>query len=237
MEATLHYGEHRIPYQLHRSPRRRTVGLRIDPEQGLVVRMPARLPRNLLEEVLRRKAAWVLRHLRAAEAARALRPARRWDDGAPLPFRGGRLTLRLVEGGPAAALAGDTLRVRRPEPGADPGEAVRARVVAWYRAQAQAACEAAVAAWQGRLGVSPERVRAKEQRRRWGSCTPRGALYFNWRLVLAPPDVLDYVVVHELCHLRVLNHSPAFWALVADLLPGHARQRAWLKHHGGELFF
>jgi predicted metal-dependent hydrolase len=85
------------------------------------------------------------------------------------------------------------------------------------------------------LGVSVERVQVRDQRTRWGSCSPRGTLSFNWRLVLAPPEVLDYVVVNELCHLRVPDHSRRFWQLVESRRPGWRAQRGWLREHGPEL--
>jgi len=86
-----------------------------------------------------------------------------------------------------------------------------------------------------RIGVRFERIRIGGQRTRWGSCSPRGTLSFNWRLVLAPLEVLDYVVVHEVCHLRVGNHSPRFWALVEQRRPRWRDQRDWLRVHGPEL--
>ena len=86
-----------------------------------------------------------------------------------------------------------------------------------------------------RIGVAYTRIRIGGQRTRWGSCSSRGTLSFNWRLVLAPPEVLDYVVVHELCHLRVPNHSRRFWALVEHHRPSWRRQRDWLRDHGPEL--
>jgi predicted metal-dependent hydrolase len=86
-----------------------------------------------------------------------------------------------------------------------------------------------------RLGVTYCRIAIRDQRTRWGSCSSRGTLSFNWRLVLAPLDVLEYVVVHELCHLREPNHSTRFWALLEEARPGFAAERAWLSRHGWEL--
>jgi predicted metal-dependent hydrolase len=85
------------------------------------------------------------------------------------------------------------------------------------------------------LGVSYGDVRIRDQRTRWGSCSARGTLSFNWRLALTPFEVLDYVVVHELCHLREPNHSASFWNLVASRRPGWRRRRDWLNRHGPEL--
>jgi predicted metal-dependent hydrolase len=85
------------------------------------------------------------------------------------------------------------------------------------------------------LGVAYSRITMRNQRSRWGSCSSSGALSFNWRLVLAPHDVLDYVVVHEVCHLVELNHGPAFWRLVAKRRPGYADSKQWLDDHGWEI--
>jgi predicted metal-dependent hydrolase len=85
------------------------------------------------------------------------------------------------------------------------------------------------------LGVAFDRLVVRDQRSRWGSCSPKGALSFNWRLVLAPPEVLDYVAVHEVCHLRVPNHSSRFWRLVEERRPHFRGPRAWLQRHGWEL--
>jgi predicted metal-dependent hydrolase len=103
------------------------------------------------------------------------------------------------------------------------------------RAGARALVSALAEEEAERLGVAYRRIRIGGQRTLWGSCSPRGTLSFNWRLVLAPLEVLDYVVVHELCHLRVPNHSRAFWALVEGLRPRWREQRTWLREHGPEL--
>ncbi|MBR4759924.1 MAG: M48 family metallopeptidase [Lachnospiraceae bacterium] len=85
------------------------------------------------------------------------------------------------------------------------------------------------------LGVQFERVRIAEQKTRWGSCSGKGTLSFHWKLMLAPPKVLDYVIVHEVCHLKEMNHSPQFWAWVGFLMPDYKEQRKWLKEHGEKL--
>lgn len=85
------------------------------------------------------------------------------------------------------------------------------------------------------LGVSYDRIRIAGQKTRWGSCSSNKTLSFNWKLMLAPPKVLDYVVVHEICHLREMNHSPRFWALVESLMPDYKQQRKWLKENGHTL--
>ena len=106
---------------------------------------------------------------------------------------------------------------------------VEGRAIVAERVAAIAAREAEA------IGASFKRIANRDQRTRWGSCSTTGTLSFNWRLALAPPAVLDYIVVHEVCHLREHNHSPRFWALVAERRPDHRRHADWLRRHGHEL--
>jgi predicted metal-dependent hydrolase len=141
----------------------------------------------------------------AAEVARIVDRQRRWIER-QLARRAPRLGL-------------DRVRLR----------AAEARQLARTRATRIADREAA------RLGVTYRRIAIRDQHTRWGSCSSRGTLSLNWRLVLAPAEVLEYVVVHELCHLREPNHSQRFWSLLESVRPGFRREKAWLGRHGWEL--
>ena len=105
----------------------------------------------------------------------------------------------------------------------------------WYRREARAALEEAVREEAPPLGVQPARLAVRDTTSRFGSCSTTGTISFSWRLIMAPPEVLDYVVVHELCHLREANHGAGFWRLVEDARPGWRAQRDWLHEHGREL--
>lgn len=109
------------------------------------------------------------------------------------------------------------------------------RLTDWLKSQATQDLDDAVGVHAANLGVRPTGMSLRDQSSRWGSCSSRGRLNFNWRLVLAPPFVLDYVAAHEVAHMREMNHSPAFWAEVERTLPDYAKGRAWLKAHGREL--
>jgi predicted metal-dependent hydrolase len=113
--------------------------------------------------------------------------------------------------------------------------AARAAVLRWYRREARARVSDAVVREADRLSLAPGPIAVRDQRSRWASCSRSGALSFSWRLVLAPRSVLDYVVVHELCHLVQPNHSPAFWRLVDAARPDWQGDAAWLREHGREL--
>lgn len=236
MDAQIQIGERTLAYQLKRSPRRRTVAISIHPEQGLVVYSPARLSAKWLEEVLLQKAAWILSKTQEAEHARAQVAQPRWAAGETLPYMGTAYPLRVTHD-PAPTgirLDDDVIVLNLPFefPHLVGPERIRAEVLGWYREQARRVLMNRVRHFLELTGLHARIVRVKDQKRRWGSCSAEGALNFNWRLILAPPEILDYVVVHEICHLRMLNHSPAFWRLVGGVLPDFRERRAWLRHNG-----
>lgn len=109
--------------------------------------------------------------------------------------------------------------------------AAAAALSGWYRRRAATVLARRVALWAPRLGVSPARITVRDAKTRWGSCSPTGALSFSWRLLMAPPAVLDYVVVHELCHLKRADHSSRFWALVESHCPLFRAHRKWLREN------
>lgn len=127
---------------------------------------------------------------------------------------------------PGVQLAGERLVVLAAKP--DP-DTVRRAVLEWYGMRACSIIPERVAYYQPQVAKPVNVIRIKDVRSRWGSCSSKGNLNFNWRLVLAPMEVLDYVVVHELCHLREMNHSKAFWSLVEGILPDYRKRREWLK--------
>jgi predicted metal-dependent hydrolase len=127
---------------------------------------------------------------------------------------------------------GDELLVERTTRDRHPTAAI---LEAWLRERARADLERAIERHAPALGVTPTRITIRDTTTRWGSCSRKGALSFSWRLVLAPPEALDAVAAHELCHLRVFGHSQAFWTLLATRAPDHATWRRWLRRHAPEL--
>ena len=218
-----------IPYLLKRSARRRTIALRID-RKGLTVSVPLRTAAGRFEAVLRDKAGWVvakLSELRAGEL-----PRRTWQAGETLPYLGTELRLALGEGGARAAprLEDGTLWVPVAS-SADPA-LVQRKVVGWYRREALDHFAARVAHYAHRLEVARPPLYLSNAATRWGSCNSRGEVRLNWRLIKAPHELIDYVVAHELAHLKHLNHSPAFWRTVAGVYPHYDAARAALKAQG-----
>ena len=180
------------------------------------------------EAFVRRQRHWLQSRLKRAPGPRP------FAEGAVVPLRGadhriaatGRLrgTVTLVEAADMPVLF---------VPGAP--EHLGRRLTDWLKTEAKRDLDARVAVHAATLAVSPTALSLRNQSSRWGSCSAKGRLNFNWRLVMAPPFVLDYVAAHEVAHMREMNHSPAFWAEVARTLPDFERGRAWLKSHGREL--
>ncbi|HEX9550466.1 MAG TPA: SprT family zinc-dependent metalloprotease [Candidatus Limnocylindrales bacterium] len=238
----------RLEYVLRRSPRSRGLRVTIDPARGVVVSVPLAgrrgwaHPEGAVERFLGEREAWIRRHLaRHARQRATVAGYGGITDGATFRFRGELHRLRIVP--PAGAARRSSVERSGSD---DVDELVvhlaprdrRATVLVletWLRARAADAVEQAVAAHAPALGVAPARVTLRDPRTRWGSASRTGTLSFSWRLVLAPPEALETVVVHELAHLRVFGHGPRFWALVAGRRPDHATWRRWLRAHSHEL--
>jgi predicted metal-dependent hydrolase len=236
------------PYTLRRSARARRLRVTIDPVHGLIVTVPPATrrgwahPERDIERFLREREGWVRRHLTGHARQRAELAARGGlRDGATIRFRGELHTLRIVpanagsrrstvtrEGGDS----GDELVVRLATADSRPIAAV---LDAWFRERARVLIDVEIANHAPALGVNPKAVSVRDQRSRWGSASRHARLSFSWRLVLAPPEALETVVIHELAHLRVFGHGPAFWALVAGRRPDHLTWRKWLRTHSVEL--
>jgi len=247
-ERSIRLGGTSIKYLLRRTPRARGLRLTIDGRRGLVVTVPPASRRgwtnvdDRLETFLRERQAWVLRHLGRLEKDRAAATARGGPrDGGRISYRGELHRVRVLAASPrarrstverAGADDGDELVVHVASRDRRPVERV---LEAWFRERALEAIERAIAVHAPPLGVASSAIALRDPSSRWGSASKQGRLMFSWRLVLAPPDALETVVVHELAHLRVFGHGPGFWKLVASRRPDHLAQRAWLRRHSHAL--
>lgn len=208
-----------VVYRLVRSPRTRRITIRVTAE-GVAVTAPARVSVAGVERALRADRDWITAALARAVAA-APPPL---TDGTVLPFLDEELLLTVADvRGPRREGARLLVPV-----GTDPVAAVER----WYRARARDHLGALVGAWAPVMGVAPTGLAVRGQRSRWGSASARGTIALNWRLMLAPSRIGEYVVVHELAHLLHMDHSPRFWAAVERHWPGHRADRAWLRSNG-----
>jgi len=223
MSDTFLPGDPPIPLILRRSPRAKRISLRISQLDGRVtLTMPKRLAQREALAFAQSKEPWIRKHL-----------SERGEDisvgiGTELPL-GGRL-LQVVQGqGRKVQLGQDEIAV----PGS--AERVGARLGAYLKEVARDRLAGACDDYAARLGRPYARITMRDTRSRWGSCTSDGALMFSWRLIMTPPEVLDYVAAHEVAHLAEMNHSAAFWAGVERIYGPYAAPRKWLRTEGNTL--
>lgn len=226
-QACIQLGDSLVSYTIKRSRRRRAITLTID-ERGLRVGVPWQANRRAIDVELRKHENWVLRKLAEWRERRA--PPRRWDDGETLMVLGEPLRLTFSPAPQTIDRVGDQLIVgtpARPHP-----EEIAGRVVAWLREQALACFQTRVVHYLPLLVVPAPQIRLSDARTRWGSCHPGGRVHLNWRLIQMPLRLVDYVIVHELAHLREMNHSPRFWQTVARIIPDYAALRKEIRTEG-----
>ena len=237
-----------IPYAIRRSDRARRARIVVD-AGGVEVVVPRRMSLREVEPFVAEKEAWIQRTLRRYRTAALDGPRVDLRDGGSVPYLGRELALRVVvepgrtrahvalravtapsDAGQLELAPPEQLTVKVGEPGQ-----VRAALESWYRRRARAEVAPRLDAACARAGRSYSRLTIRAQRTRWASCSDGGSMSFNWRLLLAPAEVLDYVVEHEVAHLEVMGHSRRFWALVERRCPDYRRHESWLRRYGSAL--
>ena len=235
-------GHRIVPYEIRESKRARYVNFRIDSEKGLEVVIPSGTRIINLDDLLRERQMWILKHLRKFDQIKANAEQRRFVSGEVLPYLGDDHELDIIQTRKGkyttVARQGKFIRVRLRASvnSADQTEEIRAALENWFRQQAKEHIKERTAVLAAEHGFEYENVKIRGQRTRWGSCSSKGNLNFNWKLMMIPPAAVDYVIIHELCHLRELNHSAHFWALVQELCPNYKYWVRWLKEHSPQVY-
>lgn len=211
---------------------RRTVALEITPEGQLLIRAPRRAKVADLKQLVKEKAAWIRRKQTEVRERVAQSPPYILAVGSRIPYLGQELTVEVT-----AQLAPVRLRGHRLSLNPVAGRRLSQTVLTWYSQEAHRLLLPRVQYWAAKGQLVVRQIKWSNARRRWGSCSSRGNLNLNWRLILLPPEVADYIVVHEIAHLRYLNHSQAFWHLVAQLMPHYRHAENWLQQNGLRYFF
>lgn len=210
--------------------RRKSIALIVHPDGSLEVRAPLALPEPAIREFVIRNAAWITKKKEHARR-NPPPPARAFHAGETLLLHGQAYPLRIVRSQrPALQFTnGEFLLAASAMPTA------RQTFTRWYRAEAARHIPQRLQALAARHGFTYKKMRLSSARTRWGSCSTLGTISISWRLVMAPEAILDYVIIHELVHTRIHNHSRLFWDGVAAILPDYKTRRAWLKKNGRTL--
>ena len=230
---TARLGGHPVEYELRRS-RRRTIGFCVD-DAGLRVTAPKWVTLADIDAALLEKERWILRKLVEwrDHAKRRERLSVRWEDGAPVALMGRQIMMRIDATARGIVLHDDVLSIGLPQ-GASV-EQLSDAVQAWLQGRARILFAERLTVYSSRLGLEPTRWRLSSARTRWGSCAADGSIRLNWRLVHFPLEIVDYVIVHELAHLKEMNHGPRFWATVQSVLPEFDAARQQLKDFPDDL--
>ena len=216
-------GDEDVPVRIRRSAAAKRMILRICDMSGEVkLTLPKRTSLRTANRFVQENTGWLNKTRQALPRAEAV------TDGASLPFRGARYQLVFSGISPRKVVVGDGVITV-----GGPVDLAAKRLLAWLKKEARSHLERSAARHAGTLGVSYSRIGIGDMRSRWGSCSSTRTLKFNWRLIMAPDDVLDYVAAHEVAHLLEMNHSPRFWAHVMRCCPQFDRQRGWLKSADG----
>lgn len=210
-----------------RRPRTKTARLQVD-DGAVSIVVPVELPQARIKKILTEKNRWIKEKLYLHQQAMPV-SSKEFISGEAFPYLGRNYRLK-IETGPFAPvkLKQGRLLVTLPKQNRTP-ELIRTALVQWYHHQALIRFNEKVDRYAKVIGVNPKSVSIKNFKARWGSCTARGELQFHWKVILAPHRIVDYVVIHELCHLKHHDHSPAFWKSVERYVPDYLECKEWLK--------
>ena len=232
----------KLNYEIIRSDRK-TLGIIVDHEKNIIVRSPEKTKDENIEEILKNKTNWILDKLKEMDEIKPPPKEKEFMTGEKLPYLGRRYRLevnpkekvtkvevKLYQGkfiiNYPIGLKGDENK-RRNE--------IREAVIEWYREHAKIKINERVEKYKVKLDVEPNNVVVKKQKKRWGSCSNKGNLNFNWKIIMAPMSIVDYLVVHELTHLIYDNHSKDFWNTVESIIPKIKEKKEWLRVYGKRL--
>ena len=220
-----------VSYRFERS-RRKSIGFTVGPE-GLVVRAPGWVPLREVDAAVQEKARWILTKLQQMRERVSLpaQPAPAWVHGADLPYLGGTVRLCVVSRGQLPDVPPHVQPLALSLPPEASATQVREAAEAWFKKKARTLFEERLQHFAPQLGVQHKRLSLSAARTRWGSARSDGHIRLNWRLIHLPLAQIDYVVVHELAHLRVMDHSPHFWDTVGEVMPDYKERRRLLRGH------
>ncbi len=230
------YGDSIISFVLYYSSRRKTIEIAVDAPGQVIVTSPEGHTDEEIIKVIARKAKWITQQLFKMKDIRFQPVLREFINGEALLYMGRnyRLDLRrdLALRKPVVALSKGIFSIQTKSTEQD---YLRPFMIDWYKQKCSHKIQKRVDYYAGKLGVQPKEIHVKEQKKRWASCTIDNTLYFNWRCILAPSPILDYIIVHELCHILEKSHSSRFWSMLRTVMPDYEVRKKWLGDNGVKL--
>ncbi|AVR01068.1 hypothetical protein OBCHQ24_04860 [Oceanobacillus iheyensis] len=236
---TLQFGTTNIDYEIY-SQERNDIKISVDIVNGVIVYTPNSLDESKLHMMMQKKAPWISQKIQELNEVNKKVQPKEIVSGEKLPYLGRNYRLKVnKEPVQYATIQFKQGRFIATVPRAWSQERTQndleQKLIAWYRQHGLKKINERAKEYQAMLGVTPRTLKLKTQHKRWGTCTPSGDIYLNWRIIMAPIRVIDYIIVHELAHLIVPEHSESFWRLVRTTLPHYKEAKEWLRLHGVEL--
>jgi len=242
-KGNVYFGNTNMKFSIIRSKRRRTVSIFVDPIEGVFLRVPIKASFNSLSKLVHSRAAWILNKQRLINETVGIIPKREYVTGESFLYLGKHLRLKitkvdkknkpkvLMKGGRFVVnLNGHTSRTYR-------AKIIKDMLNNWYKHHARGILHKRSEIYSQRLGVTKPKIFLANQTKRWGSCNKKEEIRFNWHIIMAPVSLVDYVVAHELCHLKYKNHSENFWKLVGRIMPDYEARRERLRKEGPKYIF
>lgn len=235
-QVFVYAGSTKIDFSICRSSRK-SIGINIKPGDMVRVLAPKWVSESQIKELVTKKASWIIKKISEIEKSSNKLVEKNFDDGEAFLLTGEELRLQLVftaSKKPLNTFVEDrriVVEISDDVPKSEQKEFVKNALVVFYRKIADILVKERVGYYNLIMNTRPEKITIKQQKSRWGSCSSKGNINFNWKLVMAPIDIVDYVVVHELAHLKALDHSKRFWKYVGDVLPDYKDRRNWLKNN------
>jgi len=232
MKLSTQYEDKKIEFELEYR-NRKTLAIQVKPIDNVLVLSPKGLPEHIIKEKVKSKGKWILKKLLDFKDIGYIPFNREFADGEAFMYLGRNYLLQLfLNSNPTrltVKLSDGILIILTPTK--DPA-ILKKLMERWYRKEAEKLILKRIEYYKPKFSIGPAKIKIKEQKRRWGSCRSRGSIYFNWRIIMAPPLVIDYVIVHEVSHLIHRNHSLQFWKQVESILPDYKTRKTWLRDHG-----
>ena len=234
---SVQYGNKKIEYEIKSGSRKKTVAIYVDSPTGVVVRSPELVGEETIKKMIQKRAHWIIKRQELLKNQISPATVKEFVSGESFPFLGKEYRLKVIksisEKEGRCELKNKRLQVEI-NLSLDSGEAektTKRSLMNWYLIRAKEKIEARVAFFSRQIGKIPKTIEIKQQKMRWGSCSQSEDIRFNWKIIMAPLSVLDYVVVHELCHLVYPHHSSQFWQRVESILPDYKKRREFLKQY------
>ena len=235
------YGNRKIKFNIKRGRRKKTVALQIQPDSTVVVLSPYFLDKTKITKIVEKRVRWIIQKQEKIKRLNAEMPKKEFVSGESFPYLGREYRLKVIKSTddkccPCKLISGRFyVEINNKCSGKAASKIAKEKMVEWYMGRAKEKISERVQKYAGPIGIIPQKIIIRHQEKRWGSCSHSGVLRFNWKVIMAPISVLDYVIVHELCHLVIKDHSDKFWNKLSSIVPDYRKKRQWLKENSFRL--